>query len=424
MATTGDASAPTADGDAGAPTATATATPPPPPVRPRDLPEAGFPVERPQGGPTIDAPTYGLVGMPGRVSDDVVRADVAGRDVFVARVGLGVTRIATRPGQQPTDFRVHDLAMQRRALSVATDGRGNVWMVSEDGGPVRYNGRTFERVELEDDPNLHPLLFFTRGRNSVAVARVGITNVLRGYRLEGNAWRRVVEGPVETYGPGTVDAKFLSVDGRNRIWVGLRVMASAVGGDGRELGVAVLDPDSPVATQYNGNVPATGGENGSLRIPSDVSAVEFDGAGNPWFAGLDGLTRIEGNTVHRYREAEGVRGDLVSDLVRALNDRIFFTTTEGLGSWANNDFTFPVEGSSAQPRVTALAVDNQGNLWGAGPRGVWKYDGTRFTRLTRAQGLPTEEFNDLAVDAQNRVWLSTTDGLVLYDPAVAAAARE
>lgn len=423
-AATSDGTATDVSSDAST-TATATAAQPAaapqPPVRPRELPAPGFPVERPSGGPTIDAPTYGLVGIAGRVSDDVVRADVSGRDVFVSRVGLGVTRIATHPGQQPVSYRVHDLAMQHRALSLATDNHGNVWMVSEDGGPVRYNGRSFERVVLDEDPGIHPLLFVTRGRTSVGIARVGDSNVLRGYRLDGATWRRLVEGPVETYGPGTVDARFLSVDSRNRVWVGLRVTVS--GGPARDLGVAVLDPDQPVATQYNGNVPETGGENGSLRVPSDVSAVEFDREGHPWFAGLSGLTQLDGTTVRRFREAEGVRGDLVADLVRALNDRIFFATPEGLGSWASNEFTFPVEGSSAQPRATALATDPQGNLWGAGPRGVWKYDGTRFTRFGRAQGLPGEDFNDIAIDAQNRVWLSTTEGLVLYDPAIAAASR-
>jgi hypothetical protein len=413
-ATSADASAAEA-GDGGAPVALA-------PIRVRELPALGFPIERQSGGPTIDAPTYGLIAVADRVPSDAVRADVAGRDTFIARVGLGVTRVATRPNQAPVEYRVHDLAMQRRALSLATDARGNVWMVSEDGGPVRYNGRTFERVTLEEDPQVHPLMFWSQGANAYAVARVGDANILRGYKMEGATWRRLLDGPVETYGPGTVDVRFLAADRAGKLWVGLRVLPPAgTTGDARELGVAVLDPNAPVAPQYNANVPATGGENGSRRAPSDLSAVAFDAAGTAWFAGLDGMTSINpAGEVARYREAEGVRGDLVGDIARALGDRIYFATPEGLGLRANNEFTFPVEGSSAQPRVTALSVDTNGSLWGAGPRGVWRYDGRSFTRVGRGEGLPTEDFNDIAVDAQNRVWLSNVEGLVLYDQAIRA----
>ena len=171
--------------------------------------------------------------------------------------------------------------------------------------------------------------------------------------------------------------------------------------------------------QYNDNIPATGGENGSARAPSDVTAVDFDSEGNAWLAGLEGAVRIGANgQVRRYREAEGVQGDLVSDVVKALNNRLFFVTAEGLGTWTGERFNFAIDGASAVPKATALAVDNSGNLWGAGPRGVWRYDGQAFTRIGRAQGLPSEEFNDIAVDAQNRVWFANTDGLVLFDQAI------
>lgn len=408
------ASAP-AGGDAGAAAPVALA-----PIPVRDIPALAFPIEAQRGGPTIDAPTYGLVRASVDVAPDVVRADAVGRDLFVARTGLGVSRLAVRAGAAAMDFRTHDLAMQRRALSIATDSRNNVWLVGEDGGPVRYTGTTFSRVEL-GDARLHPLVFWSRGSTVVSIARVGDTNVLRGFKLEGNAWRRVVEGPVETYGPGTIDAKFLSVDSNGRFWVGLRVLPPAgapANTSARELGVAVLSPDSPVATQYNYNIAETGGENGARRAPSDLTAVEFDRENNAFFASPDGLVMINGQGVRRFREPEGVRGDFVSDLARALGDRIYFCTPEGLGMRAGTEMEFPVTGSSAQPRPIALATDTSGNLWGAGPRGLWKYDGQNWQRVGRAQGLTTEEFNDLAIDSQNRVWLSTQEGIVLFDPAI------
>jgi hypothetical protein len=391
-----------------------------PPIRVRELPPPAFPVDRPQNAPTVDAPTLGLsMAREGRVPFDVVRVDASGREVYVVRTGLGVTRLATRPEVTAVDYRTHDLAMQRRALSVATDSRSNVWLVGEDGGAVRYDGRTFTRVELEDDPQVRPLMFWSRGTTGIAVARVGDSNVVRGYRLEGTSWRRVLAGPVETYGPGIVDAKFLAADSRGRFWMGLRVLPPDGNGNARDLGVAVLDPDSPVTVQYNENIPATGGEHGSARAPNDVTAVDFEPNGNTWLAGLDGAVRVGSDgSVRRFREPEGLRGELVSDLVRALNGRVFFVTPEGLGVWTGDSFNFAIDGASSVPRATALAVGPNGDLWGAGPRGVWRYDGTRFTRVGRDEGLPGDAYSDIAVDAQGRVWLANAEGLVLFDPSL------
>jgi hypothetical protein len=431
------AAVPAAPAAATQPTATPAATPaatpeapatPPapvvlPPIRVREVPAPAFPMERPRGGPTLDAPTFGLVRAPlDRVPQDVVRVDGARRELYITRIGLGVTRVQPVTGGDPVDYRTHDLAMSRRALSLATDGRNNVWLVGEDGGPVRYDGRTFARVALEDDAQLHPLMFWSRGSRAIAIARVGDGNILRGYRLEGTTWRRVVSGPVELYGPGMVDVKFLSADERGRFWIGLRALPlPGQQGNARELGTAVLDPDSPITIQYNDNVPAGGGENGSRRAPSDVTAVDFDGQGNAWLAGLDGAVRITpAGEVRRFREAEGVRGDLVSDLARTHGNRMYVATPEGLGFIEGTDVSFAIDGASAMPKVSALAVDTAGNLWGAGARGVWRYDSQTFTRLGRAQGLPGESFNDIAVDGAGRVWLATTEGLVLYDSAVAA----
>ena len=64
MTASGDAGAPPSGdggapvtGDAGAPAAAA----PLPPIRLREIPAPGFPIDRPQNGPTIDAPTFGVL---------------------------------------------------------------------------------------------------------------------------------------------------------------------------------------------------------------------------------------------------------------------------------------------------------------------------------------------------------------------------
>ncbi|MEI8258177.1 MAG: hypothetical protein WCJ30_21070, partial [Deltaproteobacteria bacterium] len=259
-----------------------------------------------------------------------------------------------------------------------------------------------------------------------AVGRVG-PNVLRTYRFAGTSWRQITERPIDTGGPGVIDVKFLSVDERGRFWVGLRVNNA---GTVREHGVAVLDDNLPAATQFNSHVAPTGAVQGAAPAPDDLTAVEFDATGTAWFAGLSGATSIQLGatadqpaTVHTYNETTGLRGDLVSDLARGPNNRIFVATTEGVGYHDGTRFAFDLVGSSAMPRVIALAADANGQIWGAGQRGAWVYDGTRFRTVGHAEGLPNDSFNDLQVDGENRVWFVTNEGItILSQPHGAAAA--
>lgn len=393
-----------------------------PVLRVREVPAAGFPIDPPSGGPTLDAPTFGLVrGAVDAVPQDVTRVDWSRGDAYITRIGLGVSRVSPRSTQAPVEYRTHDLAMQRRALSVATDSRNNVWLVGEDGGAVMYNGTAFSRVSLEDDAQLHPLLFAGRGAQAIAIARVGDGNILRGYRLEGNTWRRVVSGPVELYGPGVAEASFVATDSTGRFWVGLRALPQpGQAGEPRSLGVAVLDPNSPTTAQYNANVPQGGGEGGSRRAPSDMSAIDFDNSGNAWLASLSGVVRISASAVTTFGEAQGLRGDVVSDVARTHGAKVYVASSEGLTYVENGEPSTALLGGGTLARASALAVDTAGNLWGAGPRGVWRYDSQTFTNMGRAQGLPAAEFNDMAIDAVGRVWLSTSEGIVLFDPAVQA----
>jgi hypothetical protein len=415
IATAGDGGAVTAvaSADGGAPRP-AERTPPPP--RPRNIPAYAGPVDVPRGGPTLEAPRFGLVRNE-RVNlpEDLASMFAASDGLYAARIGLGVTRVAGGP---QTDYRSHDLALSRRPLSLATDPDNHVWLVTEDGGAVMYDDRRFSRVTLDPEGTAVPLMFWSRGTRAVAVGRVG-NNVVRTYRFAGNGWRQITERPIDTRGPGVLDVKFLAEDERGRVWLGVRVENE---GRAREMGVAVIDENLPAATQFHSQVAPTGAEQGAKPAPDDLTAIEFDSNGTAWFAGLSGATSITlppggEASVRTYGEANGLRGDLVSDLARGPNDRIYIATPDGLGYWDGQRWAFDIVGSSAVPRVIALAVDINGALWGAGPRGAWRYNGSVFRAVGVGDGLPREDFVDVAVDGENRVWFVTSEGIsILSQP--------
>jgi ligand-binding sensor domain-containing protein len=251
---------------------------------------------------------------------------------------------------------------------------------------------------------------------------------VRTFRWDRDHWRQVTERPVDTRGPGTVDAKFLMVDERNRFWVGIRVVDRPNGQSALDLGVAMIDESVPSAIQFHHEVAPQGAEFGAVPVPNDLTAADFDADGNIWFAGLTGATRITppaaGQTAYRaqtFNEATGLRGDLVSDTTRAVQNRIYVATSEGIGYWSGERFQFDIAGSSAQVRVIALTSDNNGALWGAGQRGAWSWDGQSFRTFGRANGLPTEQFVDIGVDGENRVWFVTSEGITIFAQSASSA---
>jgi hypothetical protein len=413
-----DAAAPAiavAAADGGAAVAARTEEPPP---RPRNIPDYVGPADVPPPGATTDAPRFGLVPSQIALPSDTLSPFVTRDAMYLSRIGLGVTRVS---GGAAVDFRSHDLAMSRRPLSLATDSQNNVWFVSEDGAAVKFDGRRFSRATLDAEGQATPLAFWSRGNTCVAVGRVG-PNTIRTFRWDNDHWRQVTERPVDTRGPGTVDVKFVTVDERGRYWLGVRVIDRPNNQSAQELGVAMVDESVPSAIQFHHEVPPQGAEFGAVPVPSDLTAADFDSDGNLWFAGLTGATRITppaaGQTAYRaqtYNEATGLRGDLVSDLARAVQGRVYVATSEGIGYWNGERFAFDIVGSSAQVRVTALTTDNNGALWGAGQRGAWAWDGQAFRTFGRNAGLPTEQFVDIGVDGENRVWFVTAEGISILE---------
>ena len=315
--------------------------------------------------------------------------------------------------------------MQHRPLSLATDGDDNVWFVTEDGGSARYDGTRFSRVQLDATGDAWPLMFWSRGTTAAAVARVG-PNQVRTYRFAGGHWQPITERPIDTAGPGIVDVKFLSVDERGRYWLGIRVIETNTTprvGRGRDRRSpcrlshsSIRTLHRPVACKARSLRPMISRQSNSTQ-PGPLGS-----RGSRERRALRCRPSPEGHaTVHTYNETTGLQGDVVSDLARGPGDKLFVATPEALGRIEGSQFVFDVDGSSAMPRVIALATDNSSALWGAGPRGAWVYNGHNFRPVGRGDGLTNEQFNDIAVDGLNRVWFVTSDGISIMAQHITSA---
>lgn len=69
-------------------------------------------------------------------------------------------------------------------------------------------------------------------------------------------------------------------------------------------------------------------------------------------------------------------------------------------------------------QITGLAVDSSGTLWVATPGGLsTRAPGGDWTTIRGREGLPWKELTAIAIDRFDRIWLGSTRGVILHDPA-------
>jgi ligand-binding sensor domain-containing protein len=189
-------------------------------------------------------------------------------------------------------------------------------------------------------------------------------------------------------------------------------------------GVAVMNPRDPSIVYHHlgATVEVDGG--GALSMPDEITSIELGQEGYAWFPTLSGAVRVGNSQAVVFGESRGVRGEVVSDIVVGLRDRVWLAAAEGVGYYENQRFEFRLPGEIQALRPIALAIDLEGNLWGAGPRGVAFHDSQSWSVLGEAHGLPFTEFRDVEVDAGGRVWLLGASEILIFTRQNAASVAE
>jgi ligand-binding sensor domain-containing protein len=284
--------------------------------------------------------------------------------------------------------------------------------------------------------------------------RVGNKNVKR-IHADGNVIWVGTSGGLVRYDTERDDYKLYDVKNgllSNGIFyvgkLGERVAVGTYGG-----GLALLDPKTEQWETFN--VPEGLGD----AFVYDVLKTKN---GDVWIATWSGVNRIAGGELRdrskwELHTVESTNGGLPNDWVYGLaegkNGEIWLGTEGGLarfagGQWSNwnhakglgapyervkdaIDFkTDPAKQSEHHARqkqemgladinvaynpnyIVSLAVDRDGVVWaGTWGGGLSRFDGTRWTQQTVADGLPGNHVFMLHVDAQGTLWIGTNKGL-------------
>jgi ligand-binding sensor domain-containing protein len=164
---------------------------------------------------------------------------------------------------------------------------------------------------------------------------------------------------------------------------------------------------------------------GSPDLPiSGVNATAFDSNGDVWFSSpLDGVVHFDGSSFTNYKAIDGLLTNNTNDIFCVGNEK-WIGSYDGLtvldasnSNYSYHTIMYVLPPPDTLNPVMEIARDGHGTVWAAifvdylGEGGVAAYDGAAWLDYDVSDGLAGPNVRDLAIDAQNNVWVATSTGL-------------
>jgi signal transduction histidine kinase len=290
---------------------------------------------------------------------------------------------------------------------VHVDAGGRTWFAPVQGGLYWLQHRRVERVTaagLDRDV----VYAIAGGGDDVWVGRKhgGLTRL----RVAGDTVHATTFTSRDGLAPGSIVALHRSRDGT--IWAGTVDAGASV----RRANGAGFDTYT-VADGLASNI---------------ISSIAETGDGAVWLGTPQGLSGFAGGRWRTYRAADGVPPGAVNCLLGAGGDASLWAgTTAGLVRIVEGRVVASSLPSVLRDQIVGLAEDNRGSLWVATSTRILRVALDRLRRGTlsdgdirefeKADGLrsveTTRRERSLIQSPDGRIWLSTTRGLAVVDPA-------
>jgi ligand-binding sensor domain-containing protein/tRNA A-37 threonylcarbamoyl transferase component Bud32 len=144
---------------------------------------------------------------------------------------------------------------------------------------------------------------------------------------------------------------------------------------------------------------------------SYVSTLLEDRAGTLWIGTVGGgLSRLRHGRFDAFTTREGLSNDNVRALHEDREGNLWIGSDGGLDRFQDGR-PVPAAGAPKEP-VRCLLGDREGSLWlGTDGAGLRRFQGGKWTALTRVEGLPNPRVSSLLQDREGRIWVGTQGGL-------------
>lgn len=262
------------------------------------------------------------------------------------------------------------------------DQHGRLWVATMNGAAI-FNGEKFTHFEKNAPESTYPVktLFEDRKGNVwLGMLRGGVCKM----NAAGKEYFKLTEGLVGD------DIYDITEDKQGQIWIGTATGLSRYNGS-RFINY----------TMFRG------------LVNDHVNALKYDSKGRLWIATMGGMSMYDGNRFINYTTTNGLSSNICLSIHEDTKGVIRVGTYAGICELVNNQFK-PAEGLTmfSEERVEAMVGKDIQSMaiatYNSGMVSIRKDSGSR---LSMAQGLPSNIVKSVLVDREGIYWIGTWSGL-------------
>jgi signal transduction histidine kinase/ligand-binding sensor domain-containing protein len=151
----------------------------------------------------------------------------------------------------------------------------------------------------------------------------------------------------------------------------------------------------------------------------DVFAIAQDLDGYLWLGTPDGIVRFDGTRFQPWAQITGSvpPAQWAAALAPSSQGGVWggLAGAGGVARISRGGTTYYSPADGAPPGVNALLEDRRGTVWAASGHGLFRYAGSRWSRLSEADGYDGDQAFSVYEDRAGRVWVGAARGLYRYD---------
>lgn len=289
--------------------------------------------------------------------------------------------------------------------NIFQDKSGDLWFGTNHYGVMRYNVAPKDSIGQADR-----LQYFSE-KDGVGGGRV--TEIVED--KEGTIWFGTYQGLTKFDGQTFTNLSFEEGQIKNDIW-SLTIDSKGIFWLGTTYGII----------RYNGEeftsftIPKAAVKDTTTVYSYDRVTRILEAKNGTMWIGTDGfgICKYDGESFTHITKENGLPDNAISDLMEDSEGNIWIGTMfGGVSRFDGESFTnFTQDGIINGVEVGGFYEDKSGNIWFAAEHfGVYRYEGKAFTNFQKKDGLETGGILSIFEDAQGRFWLGGWGGLFRFD---------